>query len=319
MDGEESESAKQWFKDLELDSHRVVNSRPIVRLSKIAIVDTGIDWKHPCFREAISSGRIVAKSFIPRQAGDQDTNGHGTHAAGLVLKVAPNSKLFIARVIEDGLSEEFERNSSAIARAIRWAVGQGVDIISMSFGYRTASSEITSAIRHAFSQNVILFAAASNSGVNPRSPISFPANLRQVICVHSSDGSGNPSPRNPPPIPDCSLAILGEGVAAAWPQNLYTERDDMLRVASGTSVATPIAAGLAALILEYAAQEGPEGETVTRWMQLRHCDEMRKMMHVLARDRGGYRSIAPSSLFDYHGEEMHQRVTGRINDVLDTL
>jgi len=54
-------------------------------------------------------------------------------------------------------------------------------------------------------------------------------------------------------------------------------------------------------------------------MQLRHCDEMRKVFGALARERSGYRSIAPSSLFDYHGDEMHRRVAGRITDMLDTL
>lgn len=182
-----------------------------------------------------------------------------------------------------------------------------------------ANDGIKVAIRDAFHKGVIFVAAASNSGANPRFPISFPANMRQVICVHSADGHGNPSPRNPPVTPDCNLSILGEGVAAAWPRDLYTRRDDGLRVASGTSVATAIAAGLAALVIEYAAQEGPEDEVVTRWMQLRHCDEMRKLFDVLGRDRSGYRFIAPSSLFDYHGDQIHQRVASRINDVLDSL
>ncbi|KAM7202539.1 Peptidase S8/S53 domain containing protein [Rhypophila sp. PSN 637] len=319
LDGAESETSKQWLVDLKADVHRVVDSRPVTRRSKIAILDTGIDWGHPAFRELVDAGRIIPKSFIEGLPADQDSSGHGTHAAHVLLQVAPNSKLFIARVIEDGSQAEFDRNISAIVEAIKWAVSQGVDIISMSFGYRVANAEIKAAIRDAFHKGVILLAAASNSGANPRFPISFPASMRQVICVHSSDGNGNPSTLNPPATPDCNFTILGEHVAAAWPRRLYTERTDNLRVASGTSIATPIAAGFAALILEYAAQNGPENEVVTRWMQLRHCDEMRKVFGALARERSGYRSIAPSSLFDYHGEEMHQRVSARINDILDSL
>lgn len=189
----------------------------------------------------------------------------------------------------------------------------------MSFGYRRENATIKAAIRDAFYKGIIILAAASNSGVNPRFPISFPANVRQVICIHSSDGDGNPSGRNPPTTPDCNLAILGEGVAAAWPRHLYMERQDNLRVASGSSVATPIAAGLAALIIEYASQGGEEPEVVSGWTRLRHSDEMRKMFKSMARERAGYQSIAPSSLFNYHGEEMHQRVCGRITDVLDSL
>lgn len=317
----------------------MIENRPITRRSKIAIVDSGIDWGHRCFREAVDEGRINSRSFVQGLSGDMDSDGHGTHTAHLALKVAPNSKLFIARVYEHGSEEEFDANIPAIVevgllwlknpirlrglilplKAINWAVEQGADIISMSLGYRREHNSIKAAIREAFHRGIIILAAASNSGVNPRFPISFPANIRQVICVHSSDGDGNPSPRNPPTTPDCNLAILGEGVAAAWPRHLYTERQDNLRVASGSSVATPIAAGLAALIIEYASQGGEAPEVVTKWTRLRHSDEMRKMFRSIARERAGYQSIAPSSLFDYHGEEMHQRVCGRITEVLDSL
>jgi subtilisin family serine protease len=318
----------------------VIGNRPaITRRSKIAILDSGIDWRHPCFQEAISEGRLAHRSFVPGLSGDMDTDGHGTHTAHLAAKVAPNAKLFIARVYEHGNEDEFDANVSAVTnvsvlrpmgthknlrltfphQAIRWAVEQGVDIISMSFGYRREIPSIKAAIRDAFHKGIIILAAASNSGVNPRFPVSFPANIRQVICIHSSDGNGNPSGRNPPPMPDCNLSILGEGVAAAWPGHLYTERDDHLRVASGSSVATPIAAGLAALIIEYASQAGEAPEVVPEWMRLRHSDEMRKMFKSIARERAGYHSIAPSSLFDYHGEEMHQRICGRISDVLGSL
>lgn len=108
-------------------------------------------------------------------------------------------------------------------------------------------------------------------------------------------------------------------VAAAWPRDLPNHRSDNLRVASGSSVATPIAAGLAALIIEYAVQGGPTPEVVSSWNRLRHCDEMRKLFRSIARDRDGYKSIAPSILFDYHGEEKYQLVCGKISGVLESL
>ncbi|KAF2733134.1 subtilisin-like protein [Polyplosphaeria fusca] len=321
LGGLESESAKQWFNDLRSDAHRVVDSRPqIGRRTRVAVLDSGIDWSHPCFQDAIAESRIVAKSFLQQGIpGDVDSNGHGTHTAHLVLKTTPHSKLFIARVYEHGTEEEFDNNISSVVQAIKWATEQNVDIITMSLGYRCENASIKAALRDAFHKGIILFAAASNSGVNPRFPISFPANIRQVICIHSSDGDGNPSLRNPPSTHDCNLAILGEGVAAAWPQDLFTEREDKLRVASGSSVATPIAAGLAALIIEYASQGGSALEIVTKWKRLKHCDEIRKLFQSMTRERAGYLSIAPSSLFDYHGEDMHQRVCGRIADILDSL
>ncbi|KAL5346365.1 hypothetical protein ACLOAV_008635 [Pseudogymnoascus australis] len=345
LDEQESEFGKLWFRDLRSDAHRVVNRRPMDRSSKIAILDSGIDLDHSSFQEAVDEDHIVVKSFVEGLPGDQDSDGHGTHTAHLTLKVAPNSTLFIARVIEHGSIVEFDNNKSAIVKAIKWAIEERVDIISMSFGYRAEVPEIKAALRKAFHKGIILIAAASNSGVNPRFPISFPANMRQVICMHSTDGYGNPSPRNPSAIPDCNLGILGEAVAAAWPRQLDIAREasmtaagdtpgaaarprgsrtmqkDHSRVASGTSVAAPIAAGIAALILEYASQASAQkhDSVVQRWGELRHCDEMRKLFRSIAKERGGYQSITPSSLFDYHGEGMHRRVCGRIGDVLDSL
>jgi subtilisin family serine protease len=116
-----SESGKQWFTDLSSDTHRVIENRPITRRSKIAILDSGIDWSHPCFQEAIDERRVITKSFVEGLSGDMDSDGHGTHTAHLALKVAPNSKLFIARVYEHGNEEEFDANISAMVevRTIR--------------------------------------------------------------------------------------------------------------------------------------------------------------------------------------------------------
>jgi subtilisin family serine protease len=76
---------------------------------RIAILDTGIDLGHPYFDEKIRKGgtqsrrEIVTecKSFLPGKRGDEDEHGHGTHAASLILRLAPNSKVYVARVIDD--------------------------------------------------------------------------------------------------------------------------------------------------------------------------------------------------------------------------
>ena len=93
----------------------MVGNRPITRRSKIAILDSGIDWGHPCFRTAIDEGRVITRSFVEGLSGGIDSDGHGTHTAHLTLKVAPNSKLFIARVYEHGTEEEFDANVSAVS------------------------------------------------------------------------------------------------------------------------------------------------------------------------------------------------------------
>jgi hypothetical protein len=58
---------------------------------------------------------VVTKSFVPGLSGDDDADGHGTHTAHLALRVAPNSKLFLARVFEEGTELEFDANVRAVA------------------------------------------------------------------------------------------------------------------------------------------------------------------------------------------------------------
>ena len=69
---------------------------------KIAILDTGIDRTHPQI-EAQWNKRIKdAKSWLDEEGGDRDSCGHGTHGASLLMKVAPEAHIYVARVIKDG-------------------------------------------------------------------------------------------------------------------------------------------------------------------------------------------------------------------------
>lgn len=88
----------------------------------------------------------------------------------------------------------------------------------MSWGCQKEIPEIKTAIRNAFHKGVTIFAAASNDG--RISTVTFPANLRQVICVKSCDGSLFPFRFNPSPKPDTNIAIIGECLEAAWPMHL---------------------------------------------------------------------------------------------------
>ena len=150
-----SESSKQWFSDLRSDAHRVVESRPIFKRSRIAILDTGIDLSHSYFKDVVNTDKVVFKSLVTGLAGNQDADGHGTQSAHLALLVAPHSKLFVARIVEYGRQDELNANTMAVANVCvpslyittqtadpeftghRWAVEQNVDIISLSLGYKT--------------------------------------------------------------------------------------------------------------------------------------------------------------------------------------
>ena len=186
----------------------------------------------------------------------------------------------------------------------------------MSWGGPYELPEIKLAIREAFHLGVSMFAAASNDG--GLSTVAFPASLRQVICVNALDGYGRPSNFNPEARPDTNLAVLGEFVEAAWSRqasSAHTARK------AGTSVATPIAAGIAALILEYSRQDGPAGSKVHKPDQLRHCDEIRKLLHGMSRKVDGFQCMVPRDLFykRFNNRTMHAIICSKINDSLQGL
>jgi hypothetical protein len=176
--------------------------------------------------------------------------------------------------------------------------------------------EIKAAIRNAFHRGVIIFAAGGNSGGNPRNPILFPASLRQVICISSTDASNKPSKFNPPAMPDRTLSILGEAVTAAWPSS---DGVGTTSVQSGSSIATPIAAGVAALILEYVRQPAKKTETVADQKRLNHSDQMRKVLHSMTIVNDGFHCITPAKLFDEKTDQRHVRICSAISSILDSL
>jgi len=127
----------------------------------------------------------------------------------------------------------------------------------MSFGFTTCDidgyDELELAIENAYSKHVLVFAAASNSGANLDR--AYPARDQNVICIHSTDANGNRSRFSPNAITnDINLATIGEAVESAWPVHLCDKKTNptFVKYKSGTSYATPIAAGIAAFLLQYA-------------------------------------------------------------------
>lgn len=141
----------------------------------------------------------------------------------------------------------------------------------MSFGFGEEHKSLYDSIKHAAYNGVVMFAAASNDGKNRPGGVAWPAKDMNVICVHSGDGHGTPSRFTPSPQDSMKIMVLGECVNSAWPQKLKSPGDHKLM--SGTSCAAPIAAGIAALILDCARGFLTQQE----WERLRRADSMRRM------------------------------------------
>ena len=224
----------------------------------VSVLDTGIYAAHPDI-----AGRIIkGYDFVNNDNDPADDAGHGTHVAGTVggngaggttTGVAPNVSLLIAKVCSSG----GWCLNSAIVDAIQWSVANGADIISMSLGDSARSNAIHLAINNAVSMEVVVIAAAGNSGPNPGT-INYPGGEKNVIAVGAVDGSdviAYFSSRGPITVdgevltkPDVSAPGINI-ISLYYLSNGYT-------MMSGTSMATPHVSGAAALLLQAARQLG---------------------------------------------------------------
>lgn len=252
---------------------------------RVAILDTGIDEDHPIFD---AYGELKGKvNFYDesRKKKVPDGNGHGTFAASLILDYAPDADLYVIKIsgkdnarpdaqvvikvnellepfmTDISLSKETEADElQAIDHAVNvWHV----DIISMSFGWPSSDfdgyNELQDAIDRAYHKQVLMFAAASNSGGNLGR--AYPASSSHVFCVHSTDTHGNRSGFSPTHEKDTvNFATVGESVQSAWPTFLCDDvpGQSYLVSRSGTSYATPILVGIVAFLLQYARLHLPK-------------------------------------------------------------
>ena len=287
---------------------------------KVAILDTGIDHEHPTIeglktRVAFDECDSCYKCFVigesaekPVKEATQDRHGHGTHIAALLARVAPRSLIYIAKIaesidipLENRIAEVRPPDSSyadhsllTSSKAIDWARDKKVDIISMSFGFSRQQKGIYHAIQTAASypHNILMFAAASNKG-QAYEP-TFPANESQVMCIYAADGNGNKARTNARSVSrETRFATAGIALKSAWP--VQPGLPDIVEARkSGTSFATPVAAGIAACILEFALQQGME---INAYSQIKTVRGISKVFKLMMTESDGLDFIYPCELF----------------------
>lgn len=215
---------------------------------KVAILDTGLDSHHPDFRGANITGRDFTNSIN----GWKDVNGHGTHVAGVIgartdgngiVGIASECDLLIGKV----LSDRGSGTETQIANGVLWAVEQGANIVSMSLGGSGEMSRLHAVIQDSISKGVVFVIASGNEGPG-RGTIGYPGKYSEVLTIgaFAFDGTiAEFSSRGP------ELDFVGPGVEieSTYPGGRYATM-------SGTSMATPHIAGLAALIIGRINEEG---------------------------------------------------------------
>jgi major intracellular serine protease len=211
---------------------------------KIAVLDTGCDLDHP----DLVGNLIDGINFIDQSKKPWDDNKHGTHVCGIIaaenneigmVGVAPNAKIIPVKVLD----KNGNGNAKSVCQGIKWAVDVAhADFICMSLGCPSPVDEVRDAIKYALSKKVICFVAAGNSGVTQQ--IFYPANYPETIGIGSIDENFNRS--------NFSNTGYNLDFLAPGGEILSTVPDNWYAIMSGTSMATPFAVGVAALLLSYA-------------------------------------------------------------------
>jgi subtilisin len=226
---------------------------------KVAILDTGIA-AHP---DLTIAGGV---SFIPGSTSHDDLNSHGTHCAGIVaaknnffgiVGVAPKAKLYAVKVLDDNGSGQ----SSWIIAGMEWCLKNGIKVASMSLGGTSSPSvAYANAIKRCQDNGVVVVIASGNSygsrfpwvcspansiinGQDNASPMAVGSiNNLNVIAGNSSRG-GMTAPQGSVPWNQVSCVAPGVAINSTVLGNGYGLK-------SGTSMACPHVAGLAALIIQ---------------------------------------------------------------------
>jgi thermitase len=215
----------------------------------IAILDTGVDLDHPDL-----AAKIVKNINFSSSATVDDVYGHGTHVAGIAAAMTNNGMgvagLGYSATIMNVkvLADNGQGYWSGVAQGIIWAADNGAEIINMSLGGSSGSSTVESAINYAWNKGVVIVAAAGNDGDSAPEYPAYYANCMAVAATDSADRLTDWSNR-------------GGWVDVAAPGNsVYsTLKDGSYGYKSGTSMASPHVAGLAALVFTVVTDSNGNG------------------------------------------------------------
>jgi subtilisin family serine protease len=206
----------------------------------IAIIDTGVDCTHP----DLAGVCVEGFDFYNDDSDPTDDHQHGTIEAGVAAAVTNNGKgvsglAWGAKIMPlKVMSASGQGSISAVVGAIVYAADSGADIISLSLGTPEDRPALRQAIAYAADSGVLIAAAGGNGGPGPIYPAAYPGAIG-VAGVNQSDGH-----------PGFTTGSHLEVAAPGWEilSTTLVSKGSYGRF-SGTSEATPLVAGLSALLM----------------------------------------------------------------------
>ncbi len=256
---------------------------------KIGIIDSGINYNHPDLDGVYISGY----DFVQNDNDPMDVYGHGTHVAGTacaeddnfgVVGVAPNCALYSLRVLNDDGVGQWSR----VIAAMDWAVTNKLQVVNLSLGSsKNPGTAVKTAFDNAEKAGIVIVAAAGNSGniAGKGNNIIYPAKYASVIAVGATDSADKRASFSST---GSELEIMAPGVSvlSTWndstsysnPQPICIDSACYYKYGSGTSMASPHVAGVAALVITKGVIDA-NGNGRTN-------DEVRQKMNSTAQDLG---------------------------------
>ncbi|MDT0123385.1 S8 family peptidase [Paenibacillus sp. RRE4] len=206
---------------------------------KIAIIDTGVQLNHP----ELASKLLPGYDYVDYDNIPEDGNGHGTHVAGIAASItnngvgiagtAPFASIVPLRVLDNN----GQGTIGNVGNGLVFAANNGVQVVNLSLGGPTGDAFLQAAVQYAWDRGAVIIAAAGND--NTSFPI-VPASYANVIAVASTNSSDLKS----------NFSNYGSWVDMAAPGDtiLSTYLGGSYAYLSGTSMAAPQVAGVAALL-----------------------------------------------------------------------
>ena len=240
---------------------------------KVAIVDNAIWAQHPDLADKIVAQRDVinnTNSSNPPSTGDPGDWSHGTHVAGLATAITDNGTGvagigFNTSIIAVRASNNNNPNGIFGYQGVLWAVNNGANIVNMSFGGPGFSQTMQNLINSGNDMGIVFVAAAGN---DDNSVVNYPAGYNHVISVASTDADDTKSWFSSFG-PTVNVSAPG-GSGSPTPSGLLSTTYDLTSVGYydtyfGTSMASPVTAGLVSLMLSINPELG--AATVTEILE----------------------------------------------------